>query len=266
MSSKLTRIMGGAAALAALAIGFATSPASALPPGTAPNGPASLSPASGNSSTAMTVLPPSGAVCPGDTATGGYKWATFMVGAGIDPATLTYTSTGPSSATAGFVQPLFTTGFSPIVNKNTAVTTGLVTGLSTSSLGLFAPGFVPAGTYQVGIACYLAGATVSYWSAPMTITTNVATGGPAQISYAFGAVPAAPVLGGTLTAGDQSLDGSFTVAAAVPAITGYTVTAVPTSGPTVTLSLAAGATTFSLTGLVNGMQYAVTVVATNTVG
>lgn len=266
MSSKMMRVMGGAAALAALAIGFATSPASALPPGTPPNGAASLSPASGNSSTAMTVLPPSGAVCPGDTATGGYKWATFMVGAGIDPATLTYSSTGPASATAGFVQPLFTTGFSPIVNKNTAVTTGLVTGLSTSSLGLFAPGFVPAGSYQVGIACYLAGATVSYWSAPMTITTNVATGGPAQINFAYGATPSAPVLGGTLTAGDQSLDGSFTVAAAVPAITGYTVTAVPTSGPTVTLSLAAGATTFSLTGLVNGTQYAVSVVATNSVG
>jgi len=214
----------------------------------------------------MTVLPPSGAVCPGDTATGGYKWATFMVGSGIDPATLTYSSLGPASATAGFVQPLFTTGFSPIVNKNTAVTTGLVTGLSTSSMGLFAPGLVSPGAYQIGLACYLAGQTVSYWSAPMTITTNVATGGPAQINYAFGVVPAAPVLGGTLTAGDQSLAGTFTHAASTPAASGYTVTAVPTSGPIVTLAVAAGSTTFSLTGLVNGVQYAVTITATNTVG
>jgi len=214
----------------------------------------------------MTVLPPSGAVCPGDTASGGYKWATFMVAPGIDPATLTYSSTGPASTTAGFVQPLFTTGFSPIVNKNTAVTTGLVTGLTTSSIGLFAPGFVAPGAYQIGIACYLAGQTVSYWSAPMTITTNVATGGPAQVNYAFGAIPSAPVLGGTLTAGDQTLAGTFTHAASVPGTTGYTVTAVPTSGTTVTLALVAGVTSFSLTGLVNGTQYAVSVVATNSVG
>ena len=265
MSTKLTRVIGGAAALAALAVGFATSIASALPPGTPANGAATLSPSTGNSSTAMTVLPTSGAVCPGDTATGGYKWQTYMVAASVDPATLTYTGTGPVSGGAAFTQPLFTTGGSPIINKNTAVTTGLITGMSTSTLGVFGPGFVPAGAYNIGYACTLAGATVSYWNAPITITTNVA-GGPAQIDFAFGAVPAAPVIVGALTAGDQSLSGSFTATASTPATTGFTVTAVPTAGATVTASLAAGATTFNLTGLVNGTSYSVSITAANTVG
>jgi hypothetical protein len=41
---------------------------------------------------------------------------------------------------------------------------------------------------------------------------------------------------------------------------------VPTAGATVTLPLAAAATSFTLTGLVNGTSYAVSLIATNTVG
>ncbi|MDO8362471.1 MAG: fibronectin type III domain-containing protein [Actinomycetota bacterium] len=264
MRTTITKVAAGVATLAIASVALLASSAAALPPGTPANGAATVSPLTGNSATSITLLPPSGAVCPGDSASGGYKWQTFMVASSVDPATLTYNASGPVSGGAAFTQPMFAAG-TPVINKNTAVTTGLITGIPAVAMNVFAPGFVPAGAYTVGFACTLAGATVSYWTAPITITTNAA-GGPAQIDYAYGAVPAAPVLGGTLTAGDQTLAGTFTHSTSVPATTSYTVTAVPTAGPTVTLPLAAGATSFTLTGLVNGTSYAVSLIATNSVG
>ncbi len=80
-------------------------------------------------------------------------------------------------------------------------------------------------------------------------------------------VPGAPT-GVAATSGDTTSSVSWTAPAATggSAITGYTVTAVPGNGglPNVTCSAAAGPCT--LTGLVNGVTYTVTVTATNAVG
>lgn len=265
MHSRRTRSIAGAAALAAVAsVAFISSAAqAALPPGAPPVGAATITPATGTGATTFNLLPPSGAVCPGDSATGGYRWQTFFVGAALDPAALTYNSSGPVATGGNFAQPMFAAG-TPVVNRNTAVTTGLITGIPTMSFATFPAGFVPAGSYQAGFACTLGGATESYFSMPLTITANPAGGQP-QISYAYGATPTAPVLSATLTAGDQTLTGSFTAIAAVPAVSGYTVTAVPTTGTTVTLPVAAPGA-FTLTGLVNDVVYSVSVTATNTVG
>ena len=263
MRSTFSRVIVGASAAAIASVTLIATGAAALPPGTVANGATTLAPLAGNSGTTFSLLPPSGSVCPGDTATGGYKWQTFMVSTATDPATLTYNGTGPVAQGGAFAQPLFSAS-TPVINKNTGVGDGLITGIPSFSNDLYSPGFVPAGSYNLGIACTLAGATVSYWTTPITITTNAA-GGPAQFNYAFGAVPSAPVLSGSLTVGDTTLAGTFSASASTPATTGYTVTAHPAVGADVTLPVAA-AGPFTLTGLTNGTSYAVSVLATNTVG
>ena len=266
MRKALTQVAAGVAAIAVASLALFTSSAQALPPGTAAAGAGTLSPLTGTNLSSFSFAPPSGAVCPGDSATGQYRWRTFMVAASVDPATLTYNLSGPISQGGAYSSPLYTSGGSALNATTTAVTTGLLTPLPASLS--FANTTMPVanGAYNIGYACTLVTAGVTnterFWVTPITISNSTAT----TFNYAFGVVPAAPVLGGTLTAGDQTLNGTFTAAASVPATTGYTVTAVPTAGATVTLPLAAGATTFGLTGLVNGTQYAVTVVATNNVG
>ena len=264
MRTKFTRVVAGVAALAVASVALISGNADALPPGTAAAGPVALSPATGNSATVFTLTPsPAPASCPGDTATCGYFWSTFMSAASVDPATLTYDSAGPVSQGGAFAQPLFSSG-TPVVSQTTAVTSGIVTGVPSFSLGVFPAGFVPAGNYNIGIACTLAGATVKFWTTQITITVNAA-GGPSQIDYSLRVAPSAPVLASPLTAGNGTLAGSFSAPVSTPAATGYTVTAVPTAGATVTLPVAAPGA-FTLTGLVNGTSYAVSVTTTNAVG
>ncbi len=260
MRTKLTRIVAGAAVLATAAVGLISTNASALPAGTAPTAGQTMTPLAGTSTTVFTLgLTAPNNVCPGDTASGGYQWTTYMVPSSVDVATLTYDGAGfPIDPGAGFAQPLFSNGGSPVVANNTAVTTGLVTGIPTMSFGVFPAGFVTAGNYKVGFACVLAGATARYWST--TIAVDAAG------SYTVQVLPSAPTLNAPLTAGAGTLSGTFAAPVASPAATGYAVTATPTSGPVVSLTVPAPATTFSLTGLVNGVSYSVTVATINSVG
>ena len=52
-----------------------------------------------------------------------------------------------------------------------------------------APGDIPAGTYNIGIACTLGRPSAtqmkSFWNTQMTFTTNAA-GGPAQVNWTVG--------------------------------------------------------------------------------
>lgn len=265
MRKNLLRVVAGAAVVAVAATGLFSTSAQALPAGTPAAGAGVLSPLSGTNSTSFAFAPPVGSVCPGD-GVAGYRWTTFMVASSVDPATLTYTSSGPVSQGGAYSLPLFNTSGSPQTAKTPGLGTGLLTPIPAALDFVNVTMPVPNGAYNIGYACTLATAgvtnTTKFWVTPITISNSTAT----TFNWAFGAAPAAPVLGGTLVPGDQTLDGSFTHAASVPATTGYTVTAVPTAGATVTLPLAAGATTFSLTGLVNGTSYAVSIVANNTVG
>jgi len=265
MRKTLIRAVAGAAVIAVAATGLFSTSAQALPAGTPAAGAGTLSPLSGTNLSSFAFAPPVGSVCPGD-GIAGYRWTTFMVAASVDPATLTYNASGPVSQGGAYSLPLFNTSGSPQVAKTPALGTGLLTPIPAALDFANVTMPVPNGAYNIGYACTLATAgvtnTTKFWVTPITITNST----PTTFNYAFGATPVAPVLGGTLVAGNQSLDGTFTHAASTPATTGYTVTAVPSAGATVTLSLAAGATSFSLTGLVNGTSYAVTVVANNSVG
>jgi hypothetical protein len=256
MKSKLHRAIALATACASVAtVGLISSSANAdLQPGQ------NISVTSGTAAStfALTLTSPNNA-CQGDTATGGYRWHMYVADASVDPATLVV-SAGIVSAPGGFAQSLYSTTGSPQTNKNTAVSTGQITGTSTVN---FLTNTIPGnGAYNVGFFCTLAGATTRHWVTPITVTSYVSA---TDFSWSFGAVPAAPALG-ALTGGDSQFTGSFTASASTPATTGFTVTATPQGGgAAVTLPVAA-AGPFTFTGLTNGTTYDVTVTATNSVG
>lgn len=264
MLSKFTRFGVVAATLAATAVasvGLGSSSAFAA----GPLGALTLTPQAGNSTTSFTLAPPSGSSCTGSgSGTPSYRWQTYMVDSGVDASTLTYAS-GPNAVAGHFVSPLYDTFGNPVTNQNpSASPLGLINVADPFSFSTIAGlGTVTNGTYKIGIACTQAGNLDAgkFWETPITISNATAT----SFNYAFGAVPAAPVLSATLSPGNGTLAGSFTAAASTPAQSGYTVTAVPTAGPTVTLPVAAPGA-FTLTGLTNGTAYSVSVTATNTVG
>mgnify|MGYP006947919598 CR=1 FL=1 len=84
--------------------------------------------------------------------------------------------------------------FATRVNGLTDITTGNILQLpgAFTFLNNGPTDFTP-GVYKVGVACSLSNATVSYWTKTVTITANP-SGGPAQINWAQGAVPAAPAI------------------------------------------------------------------------
>ncbi len=261
MHTRLIKVVAGVAALAAASVGLFSASASALPPGSPSSGLVSVTPATGIATTSITLAPPAGAACQGDSATGGYRWQTFIASGSVDAGTLTYAGgAGPNAVAGSVVLPLVSTSGSVITDATTSVGTALLTGIPTFDFSAFPAGTFPSGAYNIGFACTLSNATTRFWQAPITITNAP------NFAFSFGAVPAAPVLASPLTSGNGTLAGTFTEAVAAPAVTGYTVTAIPTAGTTVTTTLAAAATSFSLTGLVNGTSYAVRLFATNTTG
>jgi hypothetical protein len=260
MRSNIVRAFTGAAALAAGVGAILVSPAASIaaPPGTAPAGPAAIAPTSGTSTTVLQLTAPDGAFCPGDTASDGYQWSTFLTPTSIDPATLTYDLNGPVAQAGEFTFPLFTPAGSPIAAKNTAPDSGFITGNETASFEVFG-GSAPAGNYIAGIACYVGGQTDKFWSIPITLD--------ASNGYTVTTTnPDAPALAPTLnsaTPGDGQATINFTPGASVPADTSYTVTLTGGASP-ITQNVTASPAT--ITGLVNGTTYTVSVIADNGVG
>lgn len=265
MFKKFTRIAVVGAAIAASTVGLISSNALAGPP----LGPVSVGTASGTDLTVFTMLPPLSSACTGGASgSPSYRWQTYIVSASVDASTLTYGGAGPNAVAGAFVSPMYDGGGTPVINQNPAASPlGLITGIPTFSLGVLAgqPGLVN-GAYKMGFACTLTGAIENgrYWETTITIS-NVT---PTSFSYAVGAVPAAPALSLGI-GGDQSFSVTNTHVASTPTTTGYTVTAVPGSGPTLTKSFPAGSTSFAFVaadGPVNGQTYAVTATAANSVG
>lgn len=269
MRITLRRAAAGVVATASLlAAGLIPTAAdAALTAGAAAAGTATLSPTSGTSGTTFTLTPPAGAACPGDSATGGYRWTTFMVPRTVDVSQLTYTALGPvAPAGVTFAKPLYSNTGSPVTAKTTGVGDGLLTGIPTFGFGNYTAGQVPAGEYKIGFACTLSNVTEKYWETALTVATNASTGGTGQFDWKYGWVPAAPVLGGTPDTGDGSLAFTFTHDTSTPATTGYTVSYTPSGGSASTQAVTSGATSFTLSSLTNGTSYTVTIKATNSTG
>lgn len=115
---------------------------------------------SGTTATPFSLQLPIGASCRGDSANDGYKVQSYMVPESVDPATLAFGSVGPvpTGAGAAFRQPLFDTTTAPVVNHQTAAATkppgpGPIVNIPAADFMVFRAGDIPAGTYNVGIAC-----------------------------------------------------------------------------------------------------------------
>lgn len=266
---KSKQLIAAVAGFAIAATGLLSTTAEAvLPANSAPNGIATIAPASGTKTSTWGITLPGGAACAGDSATGNYTWSTFFVANSVDASQLTWAGGNPASAASptAVVLPLFSSG-TPITNQNTAIGNGAVTVAGTAfDLITYTPNLVPAGLYKVGVACVLGGATPTteaFWQS----TVSIAVDGAGVITgYSPVVLPGAPTLASPLTAANGSLSGTFTAPASTPATLSYLVTATPASGPAITTTVTAPASSFTISGLANGTTYSVTVKTTNAVG
>jgi hypothetical protein len=139
----------------------------------------------GGSSTPWTFQLPSGAACSKDTFTGQYHVNGYLVPSTTDPATLSFNSSGPVDPKGGLAYPLVDNTGSPYVAAATAPNTGLVNQTPTLNYAIFSidnahpPGntnaVLPAGTYNIGIACSTNATTNNgdkFWNAQVTFTAS----------------------------------------------------------------------------------------------
>ena len=215
----------------------------------------------------ITVAPattPAAAFCTADSATGGYRWQTFIASSNVDLAVLAFNASGPVSPGAGtFVAPLYSTAGSPQINKTTGTGTGALAGISTYNFATNVP--VANGQYNIGYSCTLSGATERYWSTPITISSSTAT----TLSFSYGWVPGAITLSLSSYAATSCTIG-ISAPAASPAATGTTITYTPTgtilAGAVTVSGSPSSATSDVRTGLVQGQAYNVTATQTNVAG
>ncbi len=282
---KLKQALSGVvvAALAAIAVPLMTAtPASAAG---SLQGPATISTQSGDSNTNWNLTLPAGAACTGDSASGGYRVQSYMVPASVDPSTLQFGSGGPTPSGLGgsFAQPLFDTASNPYANVQTANAStaggpGPILPPPSFNFKQFVPGNIPAGVYNLGIACTLGGASTTqmsnFWNVQMTVTTSASDTGPAGITWQNGTVPTVPAITtltpGAVVAATGQISVAFTTPPANPALTSCTLF----------VGTSAGGTQFSgaggqsgsctsprvVTGLTYGQQYFIRMTSTNAVG
>jgi hypothetical protein len=206
--------------------------ARALPAGSTPTAGLAFETTSGDSSTTFNMSLQAGSnACPGDTASGGYRWQSFFVATSVDAGALTYNASGPiAPAGTAFVKPLRSSTNKLIVNEATAPTSGnVLIGTYTYSFSAltFLPGGVPAGVYKVGVACTLSGDTKSFWQGFVTVSGN-----PTAFTWAFAATDSSP------TTTTQAPTTTTTVAATTTTVSGATTTV-----PGATTTTVSGATT-----------------------
>ena len=208
---------------------------------------------SGGSATVFAMTPPVGAACSGDTTTDGYKVQSYMVPSTVSPTTLTFDSNGPMPIATGanYRQPMFSSAGTPVINRNTAVTTGLLTGLPTMSFALFGasgPTIVPPGTYNLGFACTLGAAGANqidkYWNVQLTFATDN-NDSPSKITWAVAGVQSTTTTS-TTTAPTTSTTTTTTVGGGGSSTTSTTVAGGSTT--TSTSTTVAGATTTTVVG------------------
>ena len=208
--------------------------------------------ASGGSATDFTLKLPADAACTGDSPNDGYRVQSFMVPSSVDPNTLQFGANGPNPPGTGasFRQPLFDTSSTPYANAQTAAAggpgqPGPIVNIPAFDFAVFSPGQIPAGTYNLGIACTLGPADADqldkYWTVQLTFATNPADR-PAQVTWAAEA-PLPPPSTTTTTPGatTTTAPGETTTTTAASGTTTTTTTA--GTGTATTIALASDSTT-----------------------
>lgn len=214
----------------------------------------------GTSATQFSLLAPAGAACTGDSANSNpaFLVQTYMVPAAVEPSTLTFDADGPVPAGTGatFRQPLYTTTGSPAVSMLTGLAPtppgpGPVINIPAFSLSVYAPGDVPAGTYNVGIACTSGPASTTqldrFWNVQMTMAAATAgEANPAGLTWTV----VESATGTTTTTSTTSTTLSATTTTASSGSTTTTeATTTTTTAATTTTSDASVETTFTPSGI-----------------
>jgi len=154
-------------------------------------GDARITPDEGGSGTPFTVKLPGGASCPGDSADDGFRVNSYMVPVAVDPATVLYDGLGPKPAAYGdyatFREPLFDLETNSYVSIQTADAEepgqpGTIVNIPDFNYAVYEPGDVPAGRYNVGIACTLLNEIHTIWNTEIVVT-EASDDKPAQIHW-----------------------------------------------------------------------------------
>lgn len=205
-----------------------------------PNSGTALS--SGGSATQFALTLPQGAACTGDSASGEFRVQSYMVPATVDPATLTFNADGPEPLGTGadLRVPLFGAGGLPFVQAQTDIAvpggdgSGNISGIPAFDFSVFGadgPQVVPAGAYNLGIACTKGVPSATqldrYWNIQFTFAVDAADQ-PSGITWTVSQVQPTPT----------------TVILAVDPASGAATGALVTLTATVTPATAAGTVTF----------------------
>ena len=204
----------------------------------------------GGSATPFRLRLPEDAACTGDTATDNYLVQSYMVPATIEPSSLTFdASNGAIVPEAEFGAWLYSTNQVAFDNEATAPNPaasgrpqpGIVIGIPGFNYEIWPAGFIPAGEYNIGIACTLgtAGPTQldKFWNARIEIVDDE-TDQPAQLRWTVLQDP-----GETTT----TIAGGSTTATTAGATTTTTAGATTTTRAGATTTTTAGATTSTTT-------------------
>lgn len=135
----------------------------------------------GGSATEFSLRLPDGASCPGDSANDNYRVQSYMVPSTANPAEILYDGLGPVPFALGswatFRQPLYETGTSAFTNAQTANANapgepGPIVNIPPLFFGVYGPGELPPGRYNVGIACSLYNQPVRYWNTEVVLVAS----------------------------------------------------------------------------------------------
>lgn len=251
---------------AATATTVASTASAALPAGAPPIAAATMTPVPADAPSSTTVFRislPAGAACPGDSATDGYRWQTFIASTSVDITQAVFVGNVITGA-SGPVDNLYSLD-NPVFDQNTAVTTGAIVGLPTTfDLASYPAGTLTDAHYRLGVVCTLNGAVERYWSTAITLLLD---GSQNITGFTPFNVPRAPTVNAPLSVGTSGrITGTITPVTATPSVTSYTVTATPTAGTPVSVTVTPPTTDFVIDGLSNRVQYTVTASATNDAG
>ena len=123
------------------------------------------------------------ATCPGD-GPAGYRWSTFIIPASSPVSGWASAPSGAVNAVGGEFRNNLYQGTTAVRGRNPDLTSATISGIPGMQYNIYAS-TIPAGTYQVGIACHTTGGTLNDvyddWAKTVTIDQ---TGG--VMSWAVG--------------------------------------------------------------------------------
>ncbi len=130
--------------------------------------------AQGHSATEFSLQLPTGAACPGDSATDQWRVQSFIIPVDEDPGTIRYGVVGPESKGQFALYDVRTRPFVNVLTQSNAGAgqPGLISALPVLSFAVFPPGTLAPGVYRVGLACTYFRQTARYWDTEMVLTSS----------------------------------------------------------------------------------------------